>query len=44
LYQRDERVAQLPTYIALDFFGAERPAILGRFKVPLTPGAGSIAF
>ena len=32
------------TYIALDFFGAKRPAILGRFKVPLTQVAGLIAF
>src|SRR5580765_6473759 len=32
------------TYIALDLFGAERPAILGRFKVPLTQVAGLIAF
>jgi len=32
------------TYIALDFFGAERPAILGRLKVPLTQVAGLIAF
>jgi len=31
-------------YIALDFFGAERPAILGRLDVPLTQVAGLIAF
>jgi hypothetical protein len=32
------------TYLALDFFGAKRPAILGRFKVPLTQVAGLMAF
>ena len=32
------------TYIALDFFGAKRPAILGRLKVPLTQVAGLLAF
>jgi len=32
------------TNIAHDFFGADLPATLGRFKVPLTQAAGLIAF
>ena len=32
------------TNIAHDFFGAELPAIIGRFNVPLTEVAGLIAF